>query len=181
MVKILFLLFANSTNGTGIYRPQIRIRRGRKYLQFTGIKVFFLIRCAPRPFEEKKLGPSTNKQRSYCDYNRAHLLRTTSLRCLFMSRCMRNSWLYDSCTVSSPFFTCCSIESTCSDTTTAARARTESVSTQTQTVGQNAQCAMHGGRLRSVSTATALHDSGGLCGAVFERNAKTAADLVIQS
>ena len=49
LVEILLLLFANSTNGSGINRPQIRIRRGRKYPQLTGIKVFFLIRCAPLP------------------------------------------------------------------------------------------------------------------------------------
>ena len=49
LVEILFLLFANSTTGSGINRPRIRIRRGRKYPQLTGIKVFFLIRCAPLP------------------------------------------------------------------------------------------------------------------------------------
>ena len=46
LIKIMFLLFANSTNGSGIYRPQIRIRRGRKYPQLTGIKVFFDPMCA---------------------------------------------------------------------------------------------------------------------------------------
>ena len=57
LVEILLLLFANSTNGSGINRPQIRIRRGRKYPQLIGIKVFFLIRCAPLPL--KKHGPET--------------------------------------------------------------------------------------------------------------------------
>ena len=43
LVGILLLIFANSTNGSGINRSQIRIRRGRKYPQLTGIKVCFLI------------------------------------------------------------------------------------------------------------------------------------------
>ena len=41
LVKIMFLLFASCTTGSGINRPQIRIRRDRKYPQLTWIKVLF--------------------------------------------------------------------------------------------------------------------------------------------
>ena len=52
LVEILLMLFADSTPGSGINRPQIRIRRGRMYPKLTGIKVFFDFwntLCAPLP------------------------------------------------------------------------------------------------------------------------------------
>ena len=52
--KILFLLFATSTTGSDVNRPRIRTRCGRKYPQFTGIKVYFDPMCAS-PFQCESL------------------------------------------------------------------------------------------------------------------------------